>query len=90
MRDCIRKGSEVKRLVQEGWELHYIAQKQCTKLPGNWELRRRYEVIAVSWDAIEQVRRGLKWWNQNTEEIQVGRNWVYRLKQASLNLEVAQ
>lgn len=88
MSKAVASAKELRRLLQQGWELHYIAQK-AHKLPGNWEMRYRREVIPVAWECIESARRGLKWWRDNTEEIQCGRNWVYRMKQASLSLPVA-
>jgi len=75
----------VRKLVEEGFELWHLSPDA---LPGRWELRRDAEKHAVSWDAIESIKRHYRdWFARETEEIQQGRfTWIYRLKQRPLAL----
>ncbi|KXJ45841.1 hypothetical protein [Marinobacter sp. Hex_13] len=81
----ITKASEIKGLIKSGWELWYVGHKSGnSKIPGNWHMRYQAERKEVSWDAIERCRKNLSWWESSTDEIQVGKNWIYRLKQRDL------
>lgn len=84
MEQSINKASEIKQRIQAGWELWYIANRECPKLPGKWQMRYRNQIAPVHWDAIERARRNLDWFRDNTIESEVGRNWVYKFKQRDL------
>lgn len=80
----VKNVREVRQLILEGWELWYIARRDRSMLPGNWHMRYKHQQLSISWELIERIRKNLKWWSENTEEIEMGRNWVYRLKQRPL------
>lgn len=86
MKTEISSATELKTLIQAGWELWYMAHPRCHPLPGSWQMRYRNQTRQVHWDAIERARRNLKWWDENTDEVEVGRNWCYRPKQKSLQM----
>lgn len=81
----ITSAKVVRDMVKQGFELWHVSRDA---LPGCWELRRDAETHAVSWDAIEGIRRHYTdWFVHETEEIQQGRfTWIYRLKQRPLAL----
>lgn len=57
----------VKDMIQDGWELWHIANRQYPKLPGHWEMRKRHKIQRVNWCAIEKLRQhNLKWFDENT------------------------
>lgn len=86
MEEAITSAAEVKSLMQDGWELWYIAHPRCHPLPGSWQMRYRNRIRQVHWDAIERLRRNLRWCHENTDEVELGKNWLYRLKQKTLQL----
>lgn len=87
----IESAKTVRELVRAGWELWHITCKRSRassfslQLPGQWELRLRNRTRPVMWDAIIRLRRDLDWWRRNTEELEVGRDWCYRFRQASFS-----
>lgn len=84
LQDPITSAAEVQTAVGAGWDLWYVAHRD--RLPGHWELRWRNQVVRVHWDAVNRIRRNLDWWQNNIEEIEQGRCWCYRLRQAQLSL----
>jgi len=76
---------EIKRLLNEGWELWYIADPRGP-LPGHWEMRYRNQVQRVHWDPIVKIQRNPNWFAENTTDEEVGRNWIYRAKQKAIQL----
>lgn len=86
----IEKASDIKKLMEQGWELWHIGKYSALSLPGRWEMRFRNQTKEVSWDAIVVFRRlYLDWARQNTTEVEEGLTWIYSYigdKQTALNL----